>query len=79
MAALGQLYTMGVTNILTDLMLIVLPLPFIFRSKLPLIRKLQIIFVFCIGFFVIAITLIRLPIIVEGKAGQRTRTLVSGH
>lgn len=36
--AFGQLMAMAAMNIVTDLALIVLPLPLIFKSRLPLLR-----------------------------------------
>lgn len=75
--AMGQLIVMGVCNIFTDLILIVMPLPLIFKSDLPLIRKIQVILLFCVGFFVVSITLIRLPIIVDNQMMQRARSMVS--
>ncbi|RPA80557.1 hypothetical protein BJ508DRAFT_128419 [Ascobolus immersus RN42] len=73
--ALGQLLAMGICNITTDLALIIFPLPLIFSSTLPLLRKLQVLLLFSIGFFVIAITLIRLPVIVSTNSMQRARSL----
>lgn len=39
--AFGQLMAMAAMNIVTDLALIVLPLPLIFKSRLPLLRYIQ--------------------------------------
>lgn len=36
--AFGQLITMGVLCVATDLALIILPLPLIFKSRLPVLR-----------------------------------------
>ncbi|KAI5783232.1 hypothetical protein DFH27DRAFT_277793 [Peziza echinospora] len=71
-----QLYTLGLTNIITDFALIVLPLPLIFKSRLPLMRKIHLTILFSIGLFLIAITITRLPLIaLPGKGLQDARTL----
>ncbi|KAF8473601.1 hypothetical protein BDZ91DRAFT_652098, partial [Kalaharituber pfeilii] len=70
-----QLFVMGITNIMTDLSLIILPLPLIVRSRLPLLRKIQLSLLFGIGVAVIAVTIIRLPLILASSTMQSSRTL----
>ncbi|KAI5788965.1 hypothetical protein DFH27DRAFT_216521 [Peziza echinospora] len=71
----AQLLTVGTTNILTDLALIILPLPLIYKSHLPLYRKLQLSVLFGVGIFLIAITVARMPVISDAPGMQQNRTL----
>ena len=70
-----QLITMGTLNIATDIMLVLIPLPLVFKAKLPIMRKVQLGLLFCVSFFVIAITIIRMPIIIGNQSLQKARTL----
>ncbi|KAK0664090.1 hypothetical protein DIS24_g536 [Lasiodiplodia hormozganensis] len=57
-----QLLTLGVLNIITDIMLMALPVPiFFYYWKRPLLQRLHIASLFCMGFFIVIITAIRLP------------------
>ncbi|KAL7898160.1 hypothetical protein HDV63DRAFT_32185 [Trichoderma sp. SZMC 28014] len=69
-----QLIGLGVLNIVTDFMLIVLPLPTIIKLKAPPSRKAQLIVLFTLGIFIILITIIRLPINSQNAASQVNRT-----
>ncbi|KAK1981811.1 hypothetical protein LZ30DRAFT_719217 [Colletotrichum cereale] len=69
-----QLIVVGVLNIVTDFMLLVLPLPLVVSLKTPWQRKLQLYTLFTLGIFIIAITVIRLPINVSNKDSQVNRT-----
>ncbi|KAF8417143.1 hypothetical protein EV426DRAFT_540687, partial [Tirmania nivea] len=73
--AFGQLITMGVLNIVTDLPLIILPLPLIFKSRLPLLRKVQLCLLFTVSFAVIIVTVIRIPLILNSAKMQNSRSL----
>lgn len=42
-------------------------------------RKLQLLILFCLGFFVVSITIIRMPVIIGDKSVQQARTLVRAH
>lgn len=66
---------MATFNILTDAMLILIPLPMVFKSRLPLIRKIQLLVLFGLGFFVMAVTIVRLPVIIGDQSVQKARTL----
>ncbi|KAH7000841.1 hypothetical protein B0J12DRAFT_722695 [Macrophomina phaseolina] len=57
-----QLLTLGILNIVTDVMLMVLPIPIFFHYlRRPLLQRLHIASLFCLGIFIVAITIIRLP------------------
>lgn len=69
-----QLIGLGVLNIVTDFMLIILPLPVIFKLKAPPARKAQLVVLFTLGIFIILITIIRLPINSQNATSQVSRT-----
>ncbi|RFU80093.1 pth11-like integral membrane [Trichoderma arundinaceum] len=69
-----QLIVLGVLNIVTDFMLLIMPLPVIFKLKAPLGRKVQLLTLFTLGIFIIAITVIRLPINSSHPYSQVNRT-----
>ncbi|KAI5838852.1 hypothetical protein DFP73DRAFT_248890 [Morchella snyderi] len=73
--AVAQLLTMATFNILTDAMLILIPLPMVFKSRLPLIRKIQLLVLFGLGLFVMAVTIVRLPVIIGDQSVQKARSL----
>ncbi|PYH84635.1 hypothetical protein BO82DRAFT_329365 [Aspergillus uvarum CBS 121591] len=58
----GNLVAYILLNGLTDLMLIVLPLPWLIRVKRPWHRRLQLIALFTVGFLCIIATILRAPI-----------------
>ncbi|PYI32266.1 hypothetical protein BP00DRAFT_158743 [Aspergillus indologenus CBS 114.80] len=58
----GNLVAYILLNGLTDLMLIVLPLPWLIRVKRPWHRRLQLIALFSVGFLCIIATILRAPI-----------------
>ncbi|UKZ76318.1 hypothetical protein TrVFT333_004020 [Trichoderma virens FT-333] len=69
-----QLIVLGVLNIVTDFMLLVMPIPIIFKLKVPMARKAQLLGLFTLGIFIIAITVIRLPINSSHPYSQVNRT-----
>ncbi|KAF4814866.1 hypothetical protein CGCTS75_v013192 [Colletotrichum tropicale] len=69
-----QLVVVGVLNIVTDFMLLVLPIPLVVSLKTPWQRKIQLYALFTLGIFIIAITVIRLPININNKDLQTNRT-----
>ncbi|PYH44728.1 uncharacterized protein BP01DRAFT_392374 [Aspergillus saccharolyticus JOP 1030-1] len=58
----GNLVAYILLNGLTDLMLIVLPLPWLVRVKRPWQRRLQLVALFSVGFLCIIATILRAPI-----------------
>ncbi|OJJ95101.1 hypothetical protein ASPACDRAFT_1860471 [Aspergillus aculeatus ATCC 16872] len=58
----GNLVAYILLNGLTDLMLIVLPLPWLIRVKRPWHRRLQLIALFSVGFLCIIATILRAPV-----------------
>ncbi|KAH6884888.1 hypothetical protein B0T10DRAFT_492941 [Thelonectria olida] len=73
--ALGNLVTMAVFNILTDIALIIFPFPILRYIKINTKARLPLIFLFCLAGFVVAITIIRLPLILNESVSQRSRSM----
>ncbi|KAK2596636.1 hypothetical protein QQS21_006312 [Conoideocrella luteorostrata] len=69
-----QLIVLGILNIVTDVMLLVLPIPVVTIMKAPWRRKMQLYVLFTLGFFIIVITIIRLPINSTNIDSQVSRT-----
>ena len=69
-----QLVVLGVVNIFTDVMLLLLPLPVVMSWDSTWRRKLKFYILFTLGIFVIAVTVIRLPINALNKSNQLNRT-----
>ncbi|KAA8644967.1 hypothetical protein EYZ11_004499 [Aspergillus tanneri] len=69
-----QLIVVGVLNVVTDAMLIALPLPVLIMVKRSMMEKLQLTALFAIGFFIVAITIIRLPQNAQNSTKQVNRT-----
>lgn len=47
-----------------------------YRLLILKFRKMQLLLLFCLGFFVVSITVIRMPVIMADKSVQKARTLV---
>ncbi|OJD29710.1 pth11-type gpcr protein [Diplodia corticola] len=70
-----QLVAVGILNILTDIMLMILPIPiFFYYWKRPLLQRIHIFSLFCLGIFIVAITAIRLPQNYNQATSQVNRT-----
>ncbi|KAK1141909.1 hypothetical protein N8T08_008422 [Aspergillus melleus] len=69
-----QLIVLGVLNIITDVMLIALPVPVLVMVKRSLAEKLQLAALFAIGLFIVVITIIRLPQNAQHSTVQVNRT-----
>ncbi|KAJ4864868.1 hypothetical protein T069G_01398 [Trichoderma breve] len=72
-----QLITMATCNILTDLMLVIFPIPIIIQSHMPLRRKLQLLILFSLSLSVVAVTLYRVPRIIDVDGRQQYRSLLA--
>jgi len=67
-------WTAAALNIVLDLAVIILPLPELFRLSMSLRKKVQIIMMFAVGFFVTFVSIIRLRSLVEfGNTQNVTR------
>lgn len=71
----AQLITMGVANVITDLLLILFPIPIIVLSTMNIKRKIQLTGLFGLSVFPIVCTLVRIPNIVDRQGNQAYRSL----
>lgn len=71
----GQLLTMGICNVITDLLLIIFPIPIIIRSQMTFKRKLQLVLLFSLSIVPVGITLYRLPSIINHQGVQQYRSV----
>lgn len=71
----AQLLTMGVTDIVTDVLLVAFPIPIIFRSAMPFKRKLSLTALFSLSIILIAVTSARMPLVIEKRGLQQFRTV----
>ncbi|OQD93837.1 hypothetical protein PENVUL_c169G05256 [Penicillium vulpinum] len=69
-----QLIVLGVLNVVTDVMLIALPIPILVMVKRSNVEKLQLAILFAVGLFIVAITIARLPQNVKNYSAQVNRT-----
>jgi hypothetical protein len=75
--AVGNLILMAVCNIIINIALIILPFPMLRHLRLDIKEKLQLGFLFSVGAVLVAITILRLPLILNESVSQRSRSMVS--
>lgn len=73
----AQLLTMGIANVLTDILLVVFPIPIIIRSQMGIKRKIQLVCLFSMSFLPAGATLYRIPNILERQGSQPYRSLLA--
>lgn len=71
----AELITMGAFNVITDLLLIVFPVPIIIISQMSLKRKFQLTCLFGLSVIPIVTTLVRIPNIIDRQGSQNYRSL----
>lgn len=71
----AQLLTMAVCNIVTDLMLVLFPVPVILSSYMPAKRKLHLVLLFSLSLAPVIVTIYRVPRIFSNNGSQQTRSL----
>jgi len=71
----AQLLTMGITDIITDVLLVAFPIPIIFRSAMPFKRKLSLTALFSMSIILIIVTGARMPLVIDRKGIQQFRTV----
>jgi hypothetical protein len=59
----------------TDIALMIIPLPLVIGARLPTLRKFQLVVLFSVSMFVVSITVIRMPIIIGDRILQKSRSL----
>lgn len=71
----AQLISMGVADIITDILLVVWPIPIIVRSRMPMKRKLSTVLLFSLSLCLIGITATRVPKVIQHHGRQQYRTV----
>lgn len=71
----GHLLTMGVTDIVTDLLLVLFPIPIILKSTMSFKRKTQLVALFSMSLVLVVITAARMPLVIEKRGLQQYRTV----
>lgn len=71
----ANLLTMAVCNVLTDLLLVLYPIPVILASRIPARRKAFLIGLFCLGIVTAIISIYRVPKILAEDGYQATRSM----
>ena len=69
-----QLLTLTVSNVLTDILLIVFPVPIVVRSRLSIGRKTLLVGLLCLHVFTIIVAIYPVPVILREDGYQGTRT-----
>lgn len=73
----ANLITNGVCNVLTDVLLVALPVPIILRSQMTFKRKAQLVLLFSMSLLVVAVTLYRLPKVISAHGSQQLRSVIA--
>lgn len=73
----AQLLTMSACNVITDLLLVLFPIPIILRSNMTVTKKVQLVLLFSMSLAVVAVTLYRVPHVIWAQGSQQTRSLLA--
>ncbi|PSR79794.1 hypothetical protein BD289DRAFT_485381 [Coniella lustricola] len=68
----------GVSNMVTDFMVLLLPVPFVWKLKMPTASKMGLLGIFCLGIFITAISIVRLKSLMDISFTDPTWTLPMG-
>lgn len=72
-----NLLTTGVCNVLTDLLLVLFPVPIIINSSMSLKRKVQLVLLFSLSLGVVAVSLYRVTHVIDKHGSQQLRSLLA--
>ena len=72
-----QLLTMSVCNVVTDLLLVLFPIPIILFSRQTAKRKFQLILLFSLSLGVVGVTLYRVTRVIQEHGDQQLRSLLA--
>lgn len=75
--AYGHLLTLAATNVFTDLLLVIFPIPIIIHSGMALKKKVQLILLFSLSLAMVATTLYRVPHTIWKHGSQQYRSLMA--
>ncbi|KAL2258461.1 hypothetical protein VTK26DRAFT_8225 [Humicola hyalothermophila] len=71
----AQLLTMAVCNVVTDLLLVIFPIPVILDSSMSVKRKCRLVVLFSLSLAPVAVTIYRVPHIIRDGGSQQSRSL----
>ena len=74
---LVQLIVMGACDIVSDVVLIVFPIPLVWQSSMRISKKISLIFLFLLSTLLVAITAYRIPSTIDRKSSQQYRSLLA--
>jgi hypothetical protein len=74
---LVQLIVMGVCDIVSDVVLIVFPIPLVWQSSMRVSKKVSLITLFLLSTILIAITAYRIPSTIHRRSSQQYRSLLA--
>lgn len=72
-----NLITMGTCDVITDLLLVAIPIPIILMAQMPLKRRLTLSTLFCLSLILVAITSYRVPSVIQHNGSQPYRSLLA--
>jgi hypothetical protein len=72
---IAQLMTMGICDIITDLVLVAFPIPIVIRSEMALKRKISLVLLFGLSLGLVGLTAYRVPATISRKSSQQFRSL----
>lgn len=75
--AYAQLLTMGISNVISDFLLVAFPIPIILTSKMKTTRKIQLVLLFAGSLLPAGTTLYRIPNIIDRHGSQQYRSLLA--
>ncbi|KIX03430.1 uncharacterized protein Z518_06982 [Rhinocladiella mackenziei CBS 650.93] len=74
---LAQLVVMGVCDMVTDVVLIVFPIPLVWQSSMRVSKKISLVLLFLLSTILIAITAYRIPSTISRRSSQQYRSLLA--
>jgi hypothetical protein len=75
--SIAQLLTMGICDMITDLLLVVYPIPIVIQSAMPVKRKVSLVLLFALSLALVAITAFRVPSTIRRRSAQQYRSLLA--
>ncbi|KAI2707347.1 hypothetical protein CBS147332_7001 [Penicillium roqueforti] len=72
-----NLITMGSCDVLTDLLLVAIPIPIILMAQMPLKRRLTLSSLFCLSLILVAVTSYRISSVIDNDGAQSYRSLLA--
>lgn len=76
-SAIAQLITMGICDTVTNLVLVIFPIPLVMMSAMPVKKKVQLVLLFLLSIILVAITAYRLPSTIARHESQQYRSLLA--